>query len=246
MDDYAQAFATFRTASDVVQVEAEALGGELRRRGVRSLCDVGAGPGDLAQRLAAVVDTYVAVESRPDYAAALRDLGITVIQDHWPTPLPRQYDGVVMSHVLRSRSNVDAMVNAAIDALTAAGALFVVLHTIEGSEWERLMQRIDMTERLEDDLTEAVESVFAARALVVHRRQLRTRVATDSAEAMTSALSFVASAGEPGTAREFAGRLVHSGLIEADCRRPDGTYAFDFQQCLLVAERTATGYEGGH
>ena len=211
------------------------------------MCDIGAGPGDLAQCLAAEVETYVAVESRSDYAATLRGMGLSVIERPWPTPLDRQFDGVVMSHVLRSGVDVQAMVTAAIDALTPDGALFVVLHAIEGSEWQRLMQQLDMAGRLEDDLTRDVESVLTSRGLLVRRRELRSRVSTKTAEALTSALSFVASAGEPEAAQQFVSRLRSSGFVESGCRRADGSYTFDLELRLLVAERASTnGREGEH
>ena len=239
-DNYARAFDTFRTASDVVQVEAEALTDEVRNRGARSLCDIGAGPGDLAQHLAAAVETYVAVESRPDYAAALGRLGFRVIDRQWPAPVPQQFDAVVMAHVLRSRGDLSAMVDAAIDTLTTDGVLLVVLHAIEGSEWQRLMHRIEMPDQLQDDLREDVASVLAERGLVVRRRDLRTRVSTDTAKATIRALSFVASAGDPDVAEEFVRRLERLRFVDWGHQGRDGSYAFDFALLLLAAERPSS------
>jgi hypothetical protein len=244
MDNYERAFATFRAASDVVQVEAEALGDELRERGVRSLCDVGAGPGDLARRLASVVDTYVAVESRPDYAAALRSLGLSVVEGSWPSSLTRRFDCVVMSHVLRSRADVDPMVGAAIDVLTPDGVLLVALHEIEGTEWQRLMQQIDMADRLQDDLRTDVELTLAKRGFGIRRRELRTRVSAETAATTIRALSFVASAGEPEGADEFVQRLGRAGSGQW-LHQTDGSCAFDLTVVLLSAQRGTTSGRPG-
>lgn len=237
MDSYAQAFVSFVSSTDEKRVLAEALICELQNRKACSLCDVGAGPGDVAQHLAASVEKYVAVESNPHHAAALQALGLEVVEETWPVRLERSFDAVVMSHVLGPGHDLDAMVGAAADALSSGGALLIVVHAIEGSEWQRLLRRIGMQERIREDLRAAVELRLSVLGFGVQRRALRTTVRTDTADELIGALSFVASADQAEGAENFAKRLDASRLMHRRYRTADGGYAFPFDHVLYCAQR---------
>jgi hypothetical protein len=142
-----------------------------------------------------------------------------------------------MSHVLNWRSTVNGMLRGAVDVLSPEGVLLIILHAIDGSEWERLLRVMMMPRALQPDLTLTVKRWLSSRGFSVRQRRITTVVRAETDVCLIEALSFVAGENDEGTANTFALRLAESNLVSQQYRTDDGEYVFEFGHLLLCAMR---------
>jgi SAM-dependent methyltransferase len=237
VDPYVSAFAAFLAATDEKDVLAEALQGELQRQHVQSLLDVGAGSGELGVALSPLVTRYLAIESRDDHVQQLKRLRLNVLHASWPIELEDLFDAVLMSHVLATAPNVAPMLVAALDVLKQRGRLLVVLHAVEGSEWERLAAQLALPHFVRPDLRAVVQDVATRYGARVESLGLKTHVRSREVSQFEKALSFVASADDPALAIRFRERLRESDAAYKCYRTADGEFRFVFDHVLMSIGR---------
>lgn len=235
-------FAHFMAHSDEKAVLARALTDQLTRTRSRSLLDVGAGDGTLAVPLARVVDRYVAVESHPDYAAALAAAGLTVLPGPFPTPVPGKFDTVLACHVISYRADPDGgtggtrdFLEAAWDLVAPGGQLVVITHRGLVDDWARMRAALDWAgsdpapafDRLKAHLTQMGE--LTVDQIVSH---LSCTTATD----MVRGLAFMAAYGREPARSQFLSRTQEIAALLGPYRTPAG-YRFPFTHLRLTVRR---------
>ncbi len=101
---YYQGFHDFLACSDEKVIYRDRFSDYVRRHGVSSVLDIGAGNGDVAILLSRQVDDYLAVEHNSDYTRQLEEAGLAVVPRRFPTEISGRYGLVIMSHIISHTS----------------------------------------------------------------------------------------------------------------------------------------------
>jgi SAM-dependent methyltransferase len=237
MDTYVDAFNSFLSVTDEKEVLANAIIREMKRYDVRSLLDVGAGSGELSGQLAAVVDEYLAIEMRAQYVEQIRKSGLVVNCGKWPVRLDKQFDAVLMSHLLDGDDDLTEMLEPALDVLRVNGVLMLVLHQVAGSDWAALRQSLNLAPTADDGLAESAEDTLGRLRADTQVQSIGTAVRTPDIEVMIRALDFVATSGDAQKQTLLHGqrRQILTEVLNSRYRRSDGVYEFPFQHVLISA-----------
>ncbi|MEK7650844.1 MAG: methyltransferase domain-containing protein [Patescibacteria group bacterium] len=210
---------------------------ELRRHQCRSLLDVGAGNGLMAIPLSRQVSKYTAVETKKEYALALREAGLEVINSAFPIELSQKYDAVLFSHVFSYlHPDHEEFINAAWQFLNQNGVLVIVTYRGEEDDWTRLIKQLGLLNpgdypAIFENMVNLLSSLGKTTV-----RKVVTTVKADNIEDMIAALSFVASNGVPERKQKF---MTHREEIVAflENYKTDDGFAFPFQHFILVTEK---------
>lgn len=232
-EEYTKAFRAFLDHTTEKRDLFVALRRRIKAARARSLLDIGAGNGDLAIPLRALVTTYLAIEPKPDFAAKLRASGINVINSSFPCNFHGRFDVALASHVVPWETDEsEAFLTAAWDRVSLGGRFIMITYDEEVSDWGKLLQasglplpavgqgHLDSYKRL------------LARCGTLDVEPIVTHVATESLGDMLLALSFVYGDGQPEKAAAFQENETVRHMLEIRYHS-NGRYRFPFTHYLL-------------
>lgn len=202
-----------------------------------SLLDIGAGNGDLAVPLSKLIDVYVAIEPKPDYAAKLQRAGITTIQGAFPCEISQTFDVVLASHVIPwEEAESEAFLRAAWKRLNQSASFMMITYDEEKSAWGELLEKsgLPLTTVGQGHL-DGYKKLLASFG-VLETETITTYVETDGLDEMLLALSFVYGDGKPEDDEQFRENSVVKKTLETRYHF-NGHYRFPFTHYLLQARK---------
>jgi SAM-dependent methyltransferase len=123
---YQKEFEHFLSRTDEKEIFAKLITRFIKKNHIRSLLDIGAGDGRLALKIAKKVKTYVAVEQNPIFVKSLRAAGLNVIAKPFPCDIDRQFDMVLLSHVLSTNDYWKKIIPSVLRSLASPGHLMII------------------------------------------------------------------------------------------------------------------------
>lgn len=237
---YSKSFQAFLDHTDEKPVLLDVLTKRLRTLGALSLLDIGAGNGDLSIPLSKLVERYVAIEQKSDYAERLRNAGLEVIHSPFPCSLDTRFDAVLLSHSLPAHSDGrdgwEPFVSAAWSQTSETGHLLIVTFEDEESEWNDLIQASGLELMREREKRLASLKAYLKTFGAVEQSIITTLVTTKTLDEMVQALAFVWSDGLPEHMDLFLANQKIGEYLDARYKTKDG-YAFPFHHYLLDVHR---------
>lgn len=221
------------------QVFNEKIGEYIADFKVESLLDIGAGDGLLAKMLAPKVKDYLAIESKPKYAANLKHAGLKAIESEFPVAVDGKFDMVLMSHVISyNRGNHKVLLPAAWDLVKKGGHMLIITHgNSTTDDWGKMLKYLKFGESVSyaitfEDILEEVSKLGQTQV-----QKVQTTLETDNVEDMIEALGFVASGSDAEKYEQFMGMSDKiSGYIEERYRTDKG-FSFPFWHLFVCVNK---------
>lgn len=231
------------TNSDEKVVLARAIGGIIRENNIASALDIGAGEGTFASMIAAQVRRYVAVEKRPQNAKMLRELGLQVIEQNFPTPIEGTFDIVLASHSIPTdKMRLEDFVDHMVAAATDQGTVCIVTHKREKDAWYEFMSDImgENWNRKDYDIYEMAIDVLKHYG-AVRVEKVDTHVLARTPRELFNALRFTYAGKEPSLVDLFNAKRSEAlaWLGSRFEKGADGMYRFPFTQYIIVLRKDA-------
>lgn len=203
--------------------------------GATSLLDIGAGYPAMAVPLSQHVRAYCAIEQDNECAAALRDVGLQVIEGIFPLPIHRTYDFVLSCHSVPEGSTAlyPPFLNAAWESVSQNGLLLIV--TFKGSHGalgyldQKLLGRTDTDNAQFDTLIECCN-----RLGMVEVYPVNSFVEATFANAIVEFLGPWLTSSQH-TRDAFKSRLLR--IVEREYRVRDNLYVFPTQHLFIECKR---------
>lgn len=236
-EEYTKAFHAFLDHTSEKKDLFAVLKRRLEATGAQSLLDIGAGNGDLAIPLSELVNVYVAIEPKPDFAAKLNGSGLTVINAAFPCEVDGMFDVVLASHVIPwEKGESEVFLSAAWKHLNPGSYFMMITYDEEISEWGELLKISGLS------IPNVGQGHLEGyKHLLTHWGKLEvesitTYVETESLDEMLLALSFVYADGKPEDAERFQKNEVVREALESHYHA-NGRYRFPFTHYLLQTEK---------
>ena len=236
---YKSDFQMFLAHTDEKVVLLNAITATVQKQKPKSMLDIGAGNGLLSVPLARLVSTYVAVEPHPRFAETLRDYGLQVIQDYFPTKINQRFDFILSSHSINyEQDKFRPFIENAWDLLKPKGTLLIVTYRGQADDWTELLHKLG--KNLEDKnrlgYNQIVKLLYSLGTLKL--RKVVTYVRASNITEMLLALSFVASDGEPEKKAAFLEQKLRlQKLMDTKYQNKEG-YFFPFTHYFLETSKT--------
>lgn len=242
-DQYARSFEMFLAHTDEKQVFINEFSKYIDQYRPFSVLDIGAGNGSLAIPVAALVKRYVAIEPNHKYASRLRDAGLPVVEEPYPTPMPDTYDLVIMSHVISyEAANHQELLSAAWHDVAPGGHLLAVTHRgDQPDDWSNLLNAIGWTNPTPyRDIYQEILTLLTSRG-TVSVREVVTTLDTDNLEDMLQAMAFVASGGRSEDHSRFlAEKEILSKVLQDRYLTAEG-FSFPFKHFFIDTYKDEKG-----
>jgi SAM-dependent methyltransferase len=237
-EEYTKAFRAFLDHTSEKKDLLATLKRRIEAAGVSSLLDIGAGNGDLAIPLSKLVNVYLAIEPKPDFAAKLKASGITVINSAFPCEVEGMFDAVLASHVVPWEEGESiAFFREAWKHLNPGGRFIMITYDEEVSEWGELLQASGLPiSTVGQGHLEGYKRLLGSWGML-EVEPITTHVETESLDDMLLALSFVYGDGKPEDAELFQHNEVVRETLESRYRANGHYYHFPFTHYLLQAEK---------
>lgn len=231
-DNYKNDFDIFLSLTDEKEVLIKEISQNITEFDIKSILDIGAGNGLISIPLSKKVEFYTAIEQQDSYAQKLREAGLNIIKDDFPTKLKNKYDLVLISHSLTyKRDSMEPFIDAAWDLVEPGGRLLIITYRRQHDDWDSLMEAVGeqtLNKLGYDRLFEYLTSLGEVKV-----KKVITTVKSNNLNDMINSLSFVASDGDPERKIDF---IKQSSIITEilESKYMDGNnYVFPFQHYLL-------------
>lgn len=107
-----------------------------------SILDIGAGTGDIVEKIDLKKYDYTCVEHRPEFVKILKSRGLSVIEGIFPCKCQKTYTNVILSYVLGNIKHCEILINSAWQQLDQYGQLIIVTYRDSMDDFNRLLQRV--------------------------------------------------------------------------------------------------------
>lgn len=235
-DLYKNDFEFFIAHTDEKAILHEEIKKEIIAHRSESLLDIGAGNGMLSIPLSHEVKEYAAVETNPKFVKKLSEAGLDVVEGEFPLAIEKSFDIVLSSHSMSySPEKYEIFLNSAVNLLHKDGILLLITFRGEEDSWTKLLDRLE--DHKVDHYAERFDGIvtFLENLGTTSVRKVITHVATDTANEMIQALSFVYSDGKDEKKQKFlsyTNRL--EDILEEEYKEKDtGKYVFPFQHFFI-------------
>ena len=238
---YSKSFAEFLAHTNEKSVLTERIAHLIKSTNTKSVLDIGAGNGEVSFPLAKLVDHYLAVEHKEDYARKLRDGGITVVQDTFPCTIDSKTDLVLISHSLPPLQTGDMgwelFLRTAFAQVAEGGRLALITFEDEASEWDTFVRGagLEWHRTREERITPMMQ--YLEQFGNVEKEIITTHVQTDTAAGLQKALAFVWSDGDEAHTNYFMQNEAVREYLEKN-HAVEGGYSFPFHHYLLLVSKT--------
>ena len=233
-ETYAKDLRNFIEHTDEKQVLFAALRRRILMSGARSMLDIGAGGGEMAVPLAALVPYYLAVEPNLDFVDGLGGCGIPVVVDSFPCNIPSKFDIVLASHVVPwGLAESTAFLRAARALLKPHGTFVMITYDEEAqSDWGDLLRASGLPiPRVGQGRFEDYKTILRGWG-VLQIQEIETRVKAGFLDEILEALAFVYADGRAEKRAAFCENAVVRKTLAEKYRMTSG-YSFPFTHYLM-------------
>lgn len=237
-DNYKNDFEKFISHTDEKKVLVEEISKEIDKYSVESLLDIGAGNGSLSIPLSKKVRRYLAVEPNENFVSRLREAGLEVVGNKFPSIISDTFDMALSSHSISyKRDSFKPFITKAWKLVKPRGVFLIITFRGQEDDWTRLMK--DLGENHEDKNRVGFNQIIEILSSIgkVKTRKVITQLKTDNLEDMMQALSFVASGGKPEKKESF---MKNRSRLEKTLNlkyRKNNDYSFPFQHFFIMTKK---------
>jgi len=235
--DFVDKYQDFLGATDEKDIIANAVGPLLLEG---TVLDVGAGTGDIPDKLHLDPAKYTAVEQSPELVEILRAKGYDTIKNLFPCELPRTYDNVLMSHVLFGIEQCDAMIDPAWESVSEGGQLAVVTFRDNLDDYNKLLHQLGHTRRVSTDVRfnylQEKFSLLGETAL----NTTQSHIYSPDIEGLATSISFIATntpVGTPEYRAELHDKIVSEQPYLDELYRTENGYQFPMEHYIFTTHK---------
>lgn len=206
-----------------------------------TVLDIGAGTGDIPDKLGLGADRYTAIEQRPEFIELLKTKGYSVIEKLFPCKAPKA-DNVLMSYVLHGIDQCEAMIDPAWELVDDEGQLVVVTFRDNEDDFNKLLHRIGHTRRVNTDVRfNYLQNKFSSLGEMAIRTT-QSHIYGSDIESLAASISFIATntiVGTPELRAELHGRMVAEQPYFDDLYKTDeGDYQFPMDHYIFTTQKS--------
>ncbi len=202
---YPKYFEDFLNVTDEKEQLFEGIMKEIEGFDFQSILDIGAGNGKLSIPLSIAMPDYVAIEPNVLFAERLRIGRIKeVIEKKFPCKINRQFDLVLISHVLSyNPEEFKPFIEAAFEAVKPKGLLLIITYRSEEDDWTKLLEKLGESRAEENEKNFRQILRYTHTLGSVTLEEVTSRVRATKIEEMLKALAFVYSDANPVKKKYF-------------------------------------------